>query len=69
MMASVVGVTSAAPSPCTARAAMSTSAEPARPAASEAVVKTANPIRNRRLRPNASARRPPASRRPANTRM
>ena len=51
MIASVVGVTSAAPRPWTARAAISTSALPARPATSEAAVKIASPIRNSRRRP------------------
>ncbi len=69
MIASVVGVTSAAPRPCTARAAMSTSTDPASPATNEAAVNTASPARNSRRRPYASANRPPASSRPANTRM
>ncbi len=51
MIASVVGVTSAAPSPCTARLAMSTPALSASPAASDAAVNSASPIPNSRRRP------------------
>ncbi|CAH0134567.1 hypothetical protein SRABI128_00157 [Microbacterium sp. Bi128] len=45
MTAMVCGVMSAAPSPCTARAMMSTSSDEARPHASEARVKIARPTR------------------------
>ncbi len=69
MMASVVGVSSAAPRPWMARAAISPPAVVASPAASEAPVKIASPVRNTRLRPQTSASRPPASSRLANTRM
>ena len=69
MMASVVGVSSAAPRPCTARAAINSPAVVARPAASDEAVKIARPVRNTRLRPHTSASRPPASSRLAKTRM
>ena len=48
MMASVAGISSAAPTPWTARLAMSTLALPASPAASEERVKTPRPNRNSR---------------------
>jgi len=51
MIASVAGTSSAAPRPCTARLAISTAPLPASPAASEAGVKIARPIRNIRRRP------------------
>jgi hypothetical protein len=51
MIASVVGVTRAAPSPWTARAATRTSTEPASPAIRDAAVNTPMPIRNSRRRP------------------
>ena len=44
MIESVAGFISAAPTPCTTRAAISTPPLPARPHASEASVKTASPI-------------------------
>ena len=66
---SVVGVTSAAPSPWMARLMTRTSTLPAKPAASEAAVKIDRPIMNSRFRPQTSASRPPASNRLANTRM
>ncbi len=65
MMASVVGISMAAPTPWTARLAMSTPPLPARPAASEDSVKTARPIMNSRRRPNTSASLPPTSSSPA----
>ena len=65
MMASVAGISSAAPTPWMARLAMSTSALPASPAASEERVKTPRPSRNRRRRPYTSASRPPTSSSPA----
>ena len=65
MMASVAGISSAAPTPWTARLAMSTSPLPASPAASEERVKTARPARNSRRRPYTSASRPPTSSSPA----
>ncbi len=67
MIASVVGISSAAPRPCTARAAISTPPLPARPAASEERVKTARPARNIRRRPYTSAIRPPTSSSPPST--
>ena len=66
MIESVDGDTIAAPNPCTARAAMSTPVEPARPQTSEAIEKTTRPIRNIRLRPRMSPARPPSSRKPPN---
>jgi len=65
MMASVGGISSAAPTPCTARLAMSTSPLPASPAASEEKVNTAVPIRNILRRPNTSESLPPTSSSPA----
>lgn len=65
MIASVVGISSAAPTPWTARLAMSKSPLPASPAASEDRVKTAMPTRNSRRRPYTSASRPPTSSSPA----
>ncbi len=60
-----VGVTSAAPTPCTTRAAISVSCEPASPAATEAAVNTARPVKNITRSPKTSASRPPASSSPA----
>ena len=51
MIASPAGITSAAPSPCTARAAISRPALPARPAASDESVKMTRPARNIRRLP------------------
>ena len=65
MMASVVGISSAAPTPCTARLAMSTPPLPASPAASEESVKTAMPTPNSLRRPYTSASLPPTSSSPA----
>ena len=48
---SATAETIAPPSPCTARAPIRNSCEPARPHASEATVKSAMPIRNRRRWP------------------
>ena len=56
----------AAPTPCTARAAISTPIEPASPQTSDAAEKSATPIMNIRRRPSRSAARPPSSRRPPN---
>ena len=67
MIARLAGITSAAPRPCTARAAISTSALPARPAASEESVKMTRPTRKIRRRPKTSATRPPTSSRPPST--
>ena len=51
MMASAVGTSSAAPRPCTARLAISTAPLPDSPAASDAGVKMARPVRKIRRRP------------------
>ena len=66
-IASDAGSTSAAPSPCTARAAISTPPLPARPAASEESVKMARPARNTRRLPKTSATRPPTRSSPPST--
>ena len=64
MIESVAGEMIAAPSPCTARAAISTPIESARPQASDATAKSAMPIMNMRRRPSRSAARPPSRRKP-----
>ena len=61
---SAAGVMIAAPSPWKARAVMSDASDQARPAKSEARVKTTRPPRKIRLRPRRSAERPPRSRNP-----
>jgi hypothetical protein len=66
MIDSVAGETIAAPTPCTARAAMRTPIELARPQTSDAAEKTATPIMNSRRRPSRSAARPPSRRKPPN---
>ncbi len=58
---SVCGVSSAAPSPCTTRAAINVSMDPASPHHSEATVKTDKPIRYRFFGPNWSPSRPATS--------
>ena len=63
---SVSGVTIAAPNPCSARAAISQSAEGASAAAAEAAVKIPTPIMNIRLRPKRSPSAAPVSRKTAN---
>ena len=65
MMASVAGISSAAPTPWMARLAISTPPLPASPAASEESVKTAMPIPNSLRRPYTSASLPPTSSSPA----
>ncbi len=65
MMASVAGMSRAAPMPWIARLAMSTSPLPASPATSEDSVKTAMPTPNSLRRPNTSASLPPTSSSPA----
>ena len=65
MMASVAGMSRAAPMPWMARLAMSTPPLPASPATSEDSVKTAMPARNSLRRPNTSASLPPTSSSPA----
>ena len=67
IIASADGATSAAPSPCTARATTSTAAVGASPHASDAAVNSAKPPMKTRRRPNASAIRPATSRQPAKT--
>ena len=62
----VTGARTAAPTPCTARAAISTPPLCATPAARLAAVNSPSPSRNTRLRPKRSAARPPSSRNPAN---
>ena len=58
---SVCGVSSAAPMPCTTRAAISISMLPASPHHSDAAVNTVNPTRYRFFGPNRSPRRPASS--------
>ena len=58
---SVSGVTIAAPIPCTARAATSSSVLGASAAAAEAAVKSESPARNMRLRPKRSPSAAPVS--------
>ena len=62
------GATSAAPNPCTARAAMSTSADGATPASSDEAENTARPARKTRRRPSMSPSRPPSRRNPPSSR-
>jgi hypothetical protein len=61
MVDSVCGVSSAAPMPCTTRAAMSVSILAARPHHNDAAVNTVNPTRYRFFGPNRSPRRPASS--------
>ncbi len=61
------GVIVAAPSPWSARAAMSDSSLHANPQRSEPTEKMTSPTMNTRLRPRMSARRPPSSRKPPKT--
>ena len=62
---SEAGAMIAPPSPCTARAAMSTPWLSAMPPASEATANSVSPATNTRRRPSRSAARPPSSRNPA----
>jgi hypothetical protein len=64
IIARLFGVTSAAPAPCSARAAMSQGPEPARTASTEARVKTATPVISTRRRPRTSPIRPPSRKSP-----
>jgi hypothetical protein len=66
MIESVAGFMSAAPTPCTIRAAMSISPESARPQASEDAVKIASPTTKMSRRPSRSASFPPVSMSAAN---
>ena len=59
-----VGEATAAPAPCSARAATSQAWSVAKPPANEATVKTAMPTTNMRRRPKTSPLRPPSSSRP-----
>src|SRR5262245_54447090 len=61
MIARLPGTRSAPPSPCTARAAMSSLMLDARPHHTEAAVNSATPIANTRLRPKRSPAAPPTS--------
>ena len=61
MIESVAGFISAAPTPWSTRAAISSSLESARPHQSEAIVKTAMPTTKISRRPYASATLPPIS--------
>ena len=65
-MVSVRGVTIAAPRPCSARAAISQSADGANAAAADAAVKMPTPSVNMRLRPKRSPSAAPVSRKTAN---
>ncbi len=67
MIASDVGIVSAAPAPMTARNPISDVTDPARAAPIDPSANTVSPIRKSRLRPNRSANVPPTSSRPANT--
>ncbi len=66
MIDSAAGVMSAAPKPCTAREAISTPSDHARPQRNDATVKITTPISNTRRRPSRSAARPPSRRKPPN---
>ena len=67
-MDSVAGMISAAPSPITARRAMSCIGSPAWLATTAATANTPSPVSRARLRPKRSPRAPAKSRKPANTR-
>ena len=64
---SAAGETSAAPSPCSARPAMSTLELCAKALTAEASENRMTPMVNSRLRPSRSAARPPSSRKPPNS--
>jgi len=66
---SATAETTAPPSPCTARAAMSGTCALASPQASEASVKRVIPSRNSRRCPNKSPSRPPSKRKPPKVSM
>ncbi len=65
---SATAETTAPPTPCTARAAISIPWPVASPHAAEAAVNSAIPARKSRRWPNRSPRRPPSSRKPPNVR-
>ena len=69
MIDSVVGNTSAAPTPMTTRAPMSASVEPARAARTLPRPKMISPMMSERRRPNRSLNVPPTSTRAANARL
>src|SRR6185437_7256466 len=62
------GATSAAPKPCRARAPISSPADPATPASSEADENRVSPVSSMRRRPTRSAILPPSSRNPPSMR-
>jgi hypothetical protein len=64
MIDTAAGTVSAAPTPCTARAATSSPAFGASPAASDITPNRTSPARNTARRPYRSAARPPSSRKP-----
>jgi hypothetical protein len=64
MMATAAGTVSAAPTPCTARAAMRNPPDGASPQASDMAENSASPATNTRRRPRRSAARPPSSNSP-----
>jgi hypothetical protein len=64
MIDRAAGVSSAAPTPCTARETISASGEFAKPLASDAAVNVTRPARKTDRRSRRSAIRPPSSRRP-----
>ena len=66
-MASAAGDSSAPPKPCSARAAIRTPDDGARPPASEPSANSPRPARKTRRRPSTSPRRPPSSRKPPNS--
>ena len=59
--ASEAGLSAAAPTPCSTRPVISQPIEGASEHTTDATVNTATPVRNTRLRPNRSAKTPPAS--------
>ena len=63
---SAAGAISAAPRPCSARAAMSCVSVAERPPSSDAIENRTRPYMNSRRRPSRSAIRPPSSRKPPN---
>ena len=60
------GASSAPPSPCVTRKAISELSDQAKPASSELTVKRATPAMNSRRRPSRSAILPPSRRKPPN---
>jgi hypothetical protein len=64
---SAAGVITAAPRPWSERAVISDASDHARPAKSDASVKTTRPARKSFRRPSRSAARPPSSKKPPNT--